>query len=76
MRRLGALDHARTDDTVAKDEVLDAVTRERHRFGKPPLSEEEVGYALRDLCRMRCIEQSSRDPERWWLREWVRVKFT
>lgn len=62
-------------NTVAKTEVFDAVTRERKRFGKQPLSTQEVDHALRELARMGCIKPSVNDPGRWWLREWVRVKY-
>ena len=62
-------------NTVAKAEVSQAVTCERQRFGRQPLSAKEVEYALRDLVRMRCIKQSVNDPERWWLREWVNIKY-
>ena len=67
-----ACDHR---NTIAKADVLTAVRHEREVAGLQPLSEREVVYALDDLVKMRCIGQSSSDPERWWLREWVKVKY-
>jgi hypothetical protein len=61
--------------TLAKVEVFDVVNRERENFGQQPLSVKEVDYALQDLERMGCIQQSRSDPDRWWLREWVRVRY-
>ena len=61
--------------TVAKSEVFDVVNRERDNFGQQQLSVKEVDYALRDLERMGCIHQSRSDPDSWWLREWVRVRY-
>jgi len=61
--------------TVAKAEVFDAVSRERTAFGMQPLTPQEVEYALADLARMRCIKQSVNDRERWWLREWVTIRY-
>lgn len=61
--------------TVAKAEVFEAIQRERGAVDAPPLSQHEIDYALEELVKMRCIRQSSKDPERWWLREWVRVKY-
>lgn len=62
-------------DTFPKSDVLDAVNRERAAFGKQPLSAMEVNRALDDLARMGCIKQSANDPQRWWLREWVRITY-
>lgn len=63
------------ENTFPKAGVLDAVNRERASFGKQPLSAMEVNRALDDLARMGCIKQSASDPQRWWLREWVRIKY-
>jgi hypothetical protein len=62
-------------NTIAKADVFEAVKRERQAAGAQPLSQREIDYALDDLVKMRCIKQSSSDPERWWLREWVKVKY-
>ena len=61
--------------TVAKADVFDAVRRERMAFGLQPLTAQEVDYALEELVRMGCIRQSVNDVGRWWLREWVRIKY-
>lgn len=63
------------DSTFPKSDVLDAVNRERTAFGKQPLSAMEVDRAFADLARMGCIKQSVNDPQRWWLREWVQIKY-
>lgn|GEM_PF-2246436 len=63
------------NNTVAKSDVFGAVNRERSRFGKQPLSTQEVDRALDDLVNMRCLQQSRNDSERWWLKEWVNVKY-
>lgn len=61
-------------NTVSKADVAAAVNRERSEFGKQPLNPREVETALEDLIGLGCIRQS-RDPARWRLREWVRVKY-
>jgi hypothetical protein len=63
------------DSTVGKADVLDTVNRERRIHGRTELSRQEVDDALRDLVKMRCIEQSRQDNGRWWLREWVRIAY-
>ena len=63
------------NNTFPKSDVLDEVNRERAAFGKQPLSAMEVDRALADLARMGCIKQSANDPQRWWLREWVRINY-
>jgi hypothetical protein len=63
------------NNTFPKSEVLGAVNRERTKFGMRPLSAMAIDRALDDLVKMRCIKQSASDPERWWLREWVQIKY-
>ncbi len=61
--------------TVPKQEVPEIVNRERAKFSRQPLADEEIDFAVRDLTKMRCIGESVGDPTRWWLREWVRIKY-
>jgi hypothetical protein len=63
------------DHTVAKKEVITIVNKERGAFGKQKLSTQEIDFALGRLERMRCIQDAKSDPNRWWLREWVRVQY-
>lgn len=73
---LWSLWEARDDrDTVASADVVDAVNQERTAFGRQPLSTQEVDDALDDLAKMGCIERFAGDSERWWLREWIRIKY-
>jgi hypothetical protein len=62
-------------NTFPKAEALEAVNRERTAFGKQSLSAMEINRALDDLKRMGCIKQSANDPQQWWLREWVLIKY-
>jgi hypothetical protein len=64
------------NNTFPKSDALDAINRERAAFGKQSLSAMEVNRALDDLASMGCIKQSANDPQRWWLREWVRIKYS
>lgn len=63
------------DHTVAKGEVVAAVNYERGAFGKQPLSSQEIDFALGRLQRMQCIQEARTDTNRWWLREWVRIRY-
>ena len=63
------------NNTMAKSDVFEAVNRERTRFGKPPLSPQDCDRALDDLVSMSCLKQSRNNPERWWLREWVSIRY-
>ncbi len=68
--------HKSEDRTVAKDEVVELTNKERDHYGRQALSEREIKDALEDPQRMKCIDQGPDDPSRWWLREWVRVRYT
>jgi hypothetical protein len=73
---LWSLWQARDDRyTVAKADVLEAVQRERQVAGAQPLSQQEIVHALKDLAKMKCIKESPRDPERWRLRERVKIEY-
>ena len=63
------------DQTVPETILLPKVNEDRARYGHAPLSEKELADALGTLERMQCIKRSRNDPARWWLREWIRVKY-
>lgn len=62
-------------NTVAKNIVQEAVNRERDHFKQHPLTAQVIDDALQNLKRMGCIEELENDVGRWWLREWVMIKF-
>jgi hypothetical protein len=61
--------------TVEHAVLLPKVNENRNQYGHAPLSEQELSKALSTLERMRCIERLRDDHTRWWLREWIRVKY-
>ena len=61
--------------TAPQAGLLEAVNVERERYGRSRLTQQEFDDALRKLERISSIEQSSNDPSRWWLREWVRITY-
>ena len=67
--------HWDENSTVAKKDVKTFVNRERADFGQQSLSIKEIEYALKNLERMGCIKESRNDTGRWWLREWVDIKY-
>ena len=62
-------------ETVADAGLLDAVNAERAKYGRNPITEQELLDALRRLVSIGSIKRSTQDKSRWWLREWVRVKY-
>ncbi len=64
------------NDSVEKAGVLDLVNREREKFEFGPVTSKTLDRALEKLKKLGCIEQSADDPDRWWLRESVEVKFS
>jgi len=64
------------EHTVPHDGLLASVNEERARHGRHALSEQQLADAVAKLRRIDAIEQSSQDPSRWWLREWVRVDWS
>jgi hypothetical protein len=61
--------------TVSSQGLLQLVNAERDRCGRVLLSDMELQDALERLKKMRSIERWSKDPSRWWLREWVSVQW-
>jgi hypothetical protein len=61
--------------TLPEAGALEMVNRERREHGQSHLSEAVFDDSINTLQRMKCIERWSSDPSRWWLREWVNVKY-
>jgi hypothetical protein len=62
------------DHTVAERGLLQKVNEERHKYGATELTQRELDDSLQRLSTLRSIERAN-DESRWWLREWVRVRY-
>lgn len=65
----------KSDDerTLPKSEVLGVVSVQRSKYERMPLSASEVNDSIARLIKMRCVAESRTRPDRWELRESVRV---
>lgn len=53
--------------------IKDLVNWELSRYNRSKLEQKELDMLLKDLEKMKCIEET--DENKWWLREWVKVPF-
>lgn len=67
--------HKNEDRDVLDVGLLQKCNAMLHKYGRPPLSSQQLNQALRKLSKIGTIERSPRGPELWWLREWVRVAY-
>jgi hypothetical protein len=63
------------DQTVSEAILMVKVNEDRASHSQTPLSEKELSDVLATLERMQCIKRSRNDHTKWWLREWVQVKY-
>ena len=61
--------------TVPKAGLLQEVNKMRTKYGHAPFSQKEVDNALSHLQDVKTIRESRNDSSRWWIREWVHVKY-
>lgn len=62
------------ENTVAEAGLLGRVNEERRRHGRADLAQRDLDESLQRLSRLQSIERAA-DKSRWWLREWVSVKY-
>ncbi|WXG39445.1 MAG: hypothetical protein WED07_01200 [Candidatus Freyarchaeum deiterrae] len=60
---------------IREDLILNYINTELSKFNLPTMSQEELNQILKDLEKMKSIEKSKSDRNKWWLREWVRVEY-
>ena len=63
------------ENRVPHATLLKAVNLELAKHNRPPVAAQELVTALDHLQRLKAIERAADDPENWWLREWVSVKY-
>lgn len=68
--------YADGENTIAKDGLLARVNAELKRHQGRAVSQEQLQQSLQKLERMSTIATSRTDLTRWWLREWVRVRYS
>jgi hypothetical protein len=61
--------------TISEAGLLESVNQLRESKEHGPLTGQELQDALERLAKMGCIAPSKADPSRWWLSEWIRVKY-
>lgn len=60
---------------VVHASLLTLVNAELGRYGRQPLTSVELANALLKLQKVGTIKKSRSDGEKWWLCEWVQVKY-
>lgn len=61
--------------SIAKEGLLELVNQERSTSDRAALTQGELDDALGTLLKMRCIAESRQDPNKWWVRESVRINY-
>lgn len=67
--------HHDAAETVPKAGLVDKVNQQLANAGRNAISQEELDDSLRTLVEIRCIAESRKDSSRWWLREWINVRY-
>jgi len=55
--------------------LLKAVNLEFEKYSRSPLAPMELVASLDRLEKLKAIERWKKNPEKWWLREWVSVNY-
>jgi len=63
------------DNCVPKENLYVKTNEIATAFNGRELSESEFIDCLNKLCKISCITPLRSDESKWWLREWVRVRF-
>jgi len=64
-----------SEHTIEDSKVLSVVNKERAKYGQTLLSSSEISRSLKALESIGTIERSKEAPSKWWLREWVSIKY-
>jgi hypothetical protein len=68
--------HKNAENQVSEDGLLEKCNALLQKYQRPVLSKHMLTNSLKALERIRTIARSKRNPEMWWLREWVRVSYS
>jgi hypothetical protein len=67
--------HRDKNNTIPKLGLEKVVNAERKKYNYQKLTNAAITRALEKLKALGCIEDSSNDSSKWWLQEWVSVKY-
>lgn len=67
--------HRDANNYVSEDGLLIAVNEELSANGRPNISQAELDESLELLSKISCVERASSIKGKWWLKEWVKVKY-
>lgn len=67
---------ANNDNIVDPSPLLEHVNAHLSEFGRSRLTQNVLDSCLIRLERVDFIERSQDDPSKWWLRDWIQVKYS
>ena len=65
----------RETNEIAEDKLLEVVNSHLNKYERSALTQKDLNHSLNSLNNIQCIKRSSKRPENWWLREWVKPSF-
>jgi hypothetical protein len=67
--------HKDANRDVEASNLTERCNQHLEKYGRPNISDQDVGRALSTLEKISTIEKSPRKTDAWWLREWVSPSF-
>uniref|UniRef100_UPI001F4A4142 hypothetical protein n=3 Tax=Pseudomonas aeruginosa TaxID=287 RepID=UPI001F4A4142 len=67
--------HKDAKHEVVSSGLLQKVNDHQGKYGRSPLSSQDLTHALRNLESIGCIKKSRNGTDGWWLCEWVRPTY-
>ena len=64
--------HKDGEYSVAHDGLVEKCNAHLDKYGRSPVTQQQVDCSLKNLQAMETIQKSKQDKSKWWLREWVR----
>jgi len=67
--------YASEDRRIDENIILPSINKEMEEYNKS-MSKKELEFVLENLKNIQAIEKSKMEPSKWWLREWVSLKYS
>ncbi len=52
--------------------LLDTVNEHLKKYERPAITQKDLEYSLNNLEKIKCIKRARKNPNNWWLCEWIR----
>ena len=65
----------RQNNEISENELLVKVNDHLSKYERASITQKDLDFSIKNLAAIKCIKRSKRNPQNWWLCEWIATTY-